>query len=151
LSYTTVLAEVKTVLDAVTGIGTTFDYQKRIPDGTITPRDTAFVTGGIYHVWFITRPSATVTSIGNSALNRSHIFNLIGYYEIDDSLTSEKTVQALCDVIVNDFWTTTGVQLNGVAEVIQPAQLIEFTIDRLYQVLCHRIVIELEVSENVDV
>lgn len=149
MSYTTILAEIKTILEGISGIGTVHDY-KRFSDNVTTLNNRA-VSSSKFHVWFITRRAAPSTSSGSTQVFREHEFVLEGWYAIDDANASEKTFQALCDTIMDEFNSSTNILLNGTADNIRSPQLEEFTIEgeTLAGVLCHKAIIIVYADEEV--
>ncbi len=148
MSYTTILAELKTDLDSVSGIGKVYDYF-RASDDLEKARET-FQKGRIFHVWMISRFAVDPSDAGTSGLSyRNHEFDLWGYYQIDDSEKSEKTFQALCDTVMDTFDTTANLQPTADSAMVEAAALLSFDQVLFAGVLCHRARIRLVVNEEV--
>ena len=109
---------------------------------------TLYVTGGIFHVWFITRVSMPSEPFKLKHVNRKHQFQLIGFYAIDDTSESEKTFQALCDTICDDFDKDENINFVGDTHKIKPAFLESFEPVEFVNTLCHRAIITLEIEEE---
>lgn len=147
MSYSTILAQVKTVLSGVSGTANVYDYWRYSSD--MTTLKSLFVSNGILHTWMITRTSASAEASLDSQVFRNHQFELTGFYQVDDSAESEKTFQALCDTIMNTFDQTSNFTLNATADQIQAAQLLEFTHVEFCGVLCHQARILITANEEV--
>lgn len=129
-------------------VGVVYDYIRR-PQTTKT-RDWKLVTESIFHVWFITRNRMPAIAGTSGQVLRDHTFQLIGYYQVDDTNASEKTFQELCDIVMDEFDTTSNLQLNNTAEQLQAAQLIEFnSFEERFSVICHEAIIEIVAIEEV--
>ena len=146
MSYSTILAELKTLLDAVTGIGTTFDYLPLLHDEQ-TLKST-FVSSGKLHAWIITRVNASGTNQTIAHTLRNHVFDIYGYYALDDANTSEKTFQQLCDTVMNKFDEQENIDLVASVYVIAPSQLLSFDPVMFCDVLCHRSIIRITAEEE---
>ena len=146
MSYSTILAELKTLLDAVTGIGVTFDYFPLSHDEQTLK--SSFVSSGKLHVWILTRANAPGTNQTIAHTLRNHVFDIYGYYAIDDANTSEKTFQQLCDTIMNKFDEEDNIALVSGTYVIAPAQLMSVEPVMFCDVLCHRAIIRITAEEE---
>lgn len=101
MSEATIRAQVKTVLEAVTGIGQVHDYRrtsKSVATFMQLQRSSGAVNG-----WTIYRRRAPADFNDNLTVTRRHYFVIAGLYELDDATASEKTVQALVDSIFAAF------------------------------------------------
>jgi len=146
MSYATILAQLKILLDAVTGIGTTFDYF-RLSHDEQTLKAT-FVSSGKLHAWIITRAQAPGENQTTRHTLRNHAFDIYGYYAIDDTNASEKTFQQLCDVVMNKLDEDDNIALVTNVYVIAPSQLISFEPVMFCDVLCHRAIIRITAEEE---
>lgn len=146
MSYSTISTQIKTLLDATTGIGQTYDYMKLSHNDQTNK--SLYVTNEIFHVWFITRTDMPSEPYKLKHVNRKHNFQLIGFYAIDDSSESEKTFQALCDTICNEFDKDENINFVGTTHKIKPAFLENFEPVEFVNVLCHRAIITLEIEEE---
>jgi hypothetical protein len=147
MSYSTILAQVKSTLEGVSGVANVYDYQRYSSD--LSTLKSLFVSNSIFHGWMITRVSAPATANITNQVFRQHQFELLGFYQVDDSLESEKTFQALCDTIMNTFDLTANLTLGGTADQIQAAQLLEFVQVEFVGVLCHHARILIQADEEV--
>ena len=146
MSYTIILTELKAQLDAVTGIGETYDYFRLVHDEQTI--HSTFVNSGILNVWIIQRSVIPGTSQTIDRTYRNHIFDLYGYYAVDDSNSSEKTFQQFCDVVMNKFDEIENIDLVTGVYIIQPSQLISFEHAMFCNVLCHRAIIRIATEEE---
>jgi hypothetical protein len=150
LSYSTILALLKTQLEAVTGIGRVHDYFRYSTSLQKLAHD-LFISDGIFHTWMITRVSFEPEAQTSFLVERAHAFDFWGYYQMSDSEASEKTFQALCDTICNKFDDDTNVVLSGSVDQPAPAQLLNFDIGVEFMgVLCHRAQIRITAYEEFD-
>jgi hypothetical protein len=106
MSEALIRAQVKTTLEAVTGIGAVHDYE-RYPRSladfflAMTSGSPALVNG-----WVIHRQSTAsfrVTLGVNGQIERAHDYKIAGFYQLDDSTGSEKDFQALLEAVFTAF------------------------------------------------
>lgn len=147
MSYSTILAQVKSTLEGVSGVANVNDYIRYSSD--LSVMKSLFVSNSVFHTWFITRTSAPSEASLDAQVFRRHNFELLGFYEVDDSLESEKTFQALCDTIMNTFDDDANLTLSGTCDQTQAAQLLEFSQVMFSDVLCHHARILLLCDEEV--
>lgn len=157
MSFTTVLVQIKAILDGVTGIANVYDYPKY--SGDWTTLNSLFVSNSKFHFWEIYRTSAlSGQSTGEpgglgSQIFRDHVFLLDGYYGVDNANASEKVFQALCDTIMDTYNSVTNRALGGTADLQIPAELVSFENLRYPPgrdvVLCHKAQIRIQASEEV--
>jgi len=98
VSYQLVRAEIKTLLEGVTGIGQVHDYRRF----DVEPDQINAVfqsTAGIINAWTIDRATTQAAPLTNTEITRTHRFVIRGYYELSDSTGSLKTFQALIESI----------------------------------------------------
>lgn len=146
MSLSTVRAKIKTLIEAVTGIGTVYDYKRYVNDWE-SYKD-KFISSDKLNTWEIQRLSVESSSYGGSGgrEDRKHDFIIRGFYGINDKLESEKTFQDLADLVINAFRDQP--DLSGVANIINFPITAEFTEGKLGQVLSHIVEIKLSVSER---
>ncbi|MBI3089276.1 MAG: hypothetical protein HYY96_01300 [Candidatus Tectomicrobia bacterium] len=145
MSYTTALAQIKAVLQGVTGIGTVHDYARwNVDDASFS---TLFVSSSIINFWTITRRETAERWDAVQHVVRRHTYLLRGYYGIDDSAATEKTFQSLVESVMTAFRTKT--TLNNVAELVQPPQLEKLDAERFSGLLVHHARVKLLVEERV--
>lgn len=150
MSYTTILALIKTQLEAVTGIGVVHDYFRYSDDLEKLGRE-LFERNGIFHTWMISRVSVEAEALTSFQVERTHAFDLWGYYQVNDSEATEKTFQALCDTVMNKFDADENVVLSASEDQPVPAQLVNFDIAVEFMgVLVHRAQIRLNIFEEFD-
>ena len=149
MSYSTILALIKTQLEAVTGIGKVHDYL-RLSDNLEKSGIELFTSNQILHTWMITRVSMPAVANTSFQVERRHEWDLIGFYQINDSEATEKTFQALCDTIMDKFDSGDNVVLDGNTDQEEPAQLVSFEAVDYMGVTCHRAIIRIMTFEEFD-
>ena len=127
MSYTTILANIKTQLEAVTGIGKVHDYMRFSAD-LEKHGDRLFKQNNIFHTWFITRDSFRSEAEVYYQVERWHTFSLWGFYQVDDGRSSEKTFQALADTVCNKFDEDSNIVFDANSDQPTPAVLEEFQV-----------------------
>ena len=146
MSLSTVRAQVKTVIEAVSNIGTVHDYERYSKDWS-TYKD-FFKSGSVINFTQILRPSFIRTVEGSDATERvTHNFLFKGAYSLDDSMATEKTCQDLVEGICQAFRDKP--KLQDTAEVV-----IYPITGRLFNgmfgnVLCHIYEIEVSIRERI--
>jgi hypothetical protein len=103
MSQATVLAKIKTVLEAVAGVGTVHDYprySRSLGAWLQLMRDGATVNG-----WVLHREKTTTTYDNHPTVMHEHHFRIAGIYELDDAAASPtaKIFQDTVDAIVTAF------------------------------------------------
>lgn len=119
MSQADILAEIKTIVAAVPGIGAVHDYER----SARSPADwlDIMTAGGIINGWTISREETAAEWEYHTANRLRHTFRIRGYYAVDDVNASEKTFQALVDAVRLAF---NGEEtLSGEALISGPAQL----------------------------
>lgn len=146
MSLSTIRSAIITILEAVTGIGKVYDYERyaKSPDGfklLFTSNDDKF------HVWQLTRESTEEISEMHTTNIRRHTMVIRGYYALKDANATAKTFQDLIETICEDL--RVDFQLGGIALQCLPPQVrivehVEFT-----GVLCHHAEIVLVCEEYI--
>ncbi|WP_298434577.1 hypothetical protein [Geobacter sp.] len=149
--YAAILADIKTILAAVPGVGTVHDYERQSADwsnfiGLFKDPGTGKILG-----WEITRRAAAEHQAG--VYLRHHQFVLKGYMGLQDAAGSSKVFQALCEEVCAMFRNAPAgagwEYRNGDEPDRAPAQ-IEIINDRMFGgVLCHCAEIALSVTERI--
>jgi hypothetical protein len=101
LSESLIRAQIKTILESVSGIGVVHNYV-RYPRSAGDLLKIMTNTSGIVNGWTISRsttPSKPITLGPFGLIERDHNFHISGLYEMDDTAASEITLQAICDAI----------------------------------------------------
>lgn len=146
MSETLLRAEIKTLMDSVTGIGVVHDYQRWITDwakflDAFKDKASKTVIG-----WQITRSGFDVAEFTSNKYKVTHKFKLIGIYALKDSAKSEHLFNAVVEAVVLKMLsnTITGAQGKSVPKLgaLQ---------ERVFgSVLCHYAEIDLPVTEIVE-
>jgi len=145
MSYATVLAQIKSVLEGVSGIANVQDYLRW--GATEAEVDAWAVSSSRLHTWWITRVATAENWDSTHHVLRRHTFRLQGVYALDDSAATEKTFQALIEDVMTAFRSKT--TLNNVAELVLPPQLEDSSLLPWGGVLCHGARIRLVAEERV--
>src|SRR3972149_5604779 len=103
MSYATILPLVKGILEDVDGVVNVHDYFRHVKD--LTTRDTRFLDSdnNRIHTWMITRDEAPSAGALDGYITRIHQIKLVGYYEVNDYIASEKNFQQLADTVADAF------------------------------------------------
>lgn len=133
MSEATVRAQVKTLLEAVSGIGAVHDYERfsRSPAKWLE----LMRSSGIVNGWEIHRAKTPSFRDNHPTMKRSHNFMISGIYELDDANESEKTFQAIIEAIYGKFrdnHTIGGTCINS-----DPLQVGDVSIDIIEKTLYH--------------
>lgn len=103
-------------------------------------------TNEIFHTWFPERVAVPSEATLGNQRRKHHNFDLWGYYQIDDSASSEHTFQVLIDTVTDLF--DTEITLKDEADIIQAAELLEKVDVKFCGFLCHRAQIRIIVEEE---
>lgn len=139
MSYTLILAQIDTVLDGVSDTENVYDYPRFTND--LATLDSRYINGGKFHFWFIERVGTTSEGHLGSDVERTHLFDLLHFYAVDDTNSSYKTFHQRLDNVMNTFDLLTNRTLSDTAKVMQPAVLLDAS-NVMYPpgdggVLCH--------------
>jgi hypothetical protein len=149
-NYLAIVADIKTKLTGIPGVGMVHDYERWTADWA---KFLAFFTDSTGKIlgWEITRAAASEHQAG--AFFRHHQFKLNGYMGLNDAKATSKAFQALCDEVCAAFrsvdTSTPWGYSNGDSPANSAAQ-IESINDRMFgNVLCHCAEISLSVTERI--
>ncbi|OPY15245.1 MAG: hypothetical protein A4E66_00164 [Syntrophus sp. PtaB.Bin001] len=124
MSEALIRAQIKAILEAVTGIGVVHDY-KRYARSIADFRKIMTPTGGTgVNGWVVSRQktaSRQATMGPKGQIERTHIFSISGIYALDDAAGSETTFQETIDAIFEAFKANG--TLNGTAISHQQIQV----------------------------
>lgn len=121
MSEAAIRAAIKTVLEAVTGIGPVHDYERYSRSLAIWLELMRPVSGLSVHGWVCHRESSGAMLDTMPTVHRTHRYRITGIYELDDATATEKTFQALIELIFAAFLVDT--QLGGVCESVEPLDI----------------------------
>ena len=122
MSEALIRAQIKSILEGVTGIGVVHDYNRyprSLADYLKLMTSSKKVNG-----WTISRqntPSEKKTAGVGGKFERRHRFSISGIYELDDAAGSEKTFQGILDAIFDAFKANG--DLNGTAQYHDQIQI----------------------------
>jgi hypothetical protein len=104
MSYVSITAQLKAILEAVTGLNEVYDYE---------PKE------------LLKYPCATITAqshqnlFNDTAANRrQYTFTIRCFYRTDDAATAESTLQGIADSVISAI--ETNVTLNGACDFARP-------------------------------
>ena len=106
-----------------------------------------FISNGILHVWWIERSATEGDERAGRDVNRIHIFTIWGFYQVDDSASSEVTFQTEIDRILNIL--DAAYTLTSTSDLSHVATLEEKVDVEFQGVLCHRAKIRLRAEEEI--
>jgi hypothetical protein len=149
MSFTTVLVEVKAVLESVNGVQNVHDYPRWSAD--FTRHKNLFVANGKFEFWQIERLAAPSEASLDGQVFRDHQFRLWYIREIDDATESEKLAQQIVDDVCNAFNQKANLNLDGTADQIKAAEMIEKTDGMVGGVLCNVFQVGIWANEEVTV
>jgi len=146
MSLSTVRTKMKTVIESVSGIGQVYDYQRYTHDWA-SYKD-LFQKSSKINTWDIMRIKNTSDPYGGSGgrEDRTHDFIVRGFYAVSDELASEKTFQALTDLVIDAFRNKP--DLDGVANILNFPITADFDNQMFGGVLCHTVAISISVAER---
>jgi len=148
MSYSTCLAQVKSILEGVTNIGQVHDYvrwNKDWPDLKTLFKVTSPTTQ--LRFWDITRKSSTEVTGATRTNERTHTFRIRGFITLDDSAATEKTFQNLVEDVATAFRNKP--TLNGYALNVEPLQINNIDHAMVGDCLCHMCESEISIQEEV--
>lgn len=153
MSYATILARIKTVLDAVSNKGLTHDYMRWAIDESafLDLAKTTISTVDQIRVWMIDYAGFAATGpwISRSAeAYRVHTFIIHGYLGLDDSVATAKTFATLAETVCSALDDDATLNSDALSISRVPCQL---DVDHVlfYSKLCHHATIALAVAEIV--
>lgn len=146
MSLSSVRTQVKTILEAVTGIGEVHDFERYSKDWA-TYKD-LFKSGSHINFTQILRPAFIRTVEGSDATERViHNFILKGGYSLKDEDATEKTCQDLVEAICQAFRDKP--KLQDTAEVVMYPIIGRIFNGMFGNVLCHIYEIDLSIRERI--
>lgn len=101
MSEATIRAQIKTVVEGVTGVGTVHDWQRH--SRSWATLKALYTSSGTVNSFTLYRVSCATERDTMPTLLRSHVFKIDGIRELDDANASEKTFQALLDALFTAF------------------------------------------------
>ncbi len=145
-NYTAILAQIKTLLESVPGVGNVYSRQRRTTSWSEFTTLFQHPTEDYLSGWMISRSGVQESRLTNIELATVHDFLLTGIYSVNDGLDSETTFQGHIEDVRDVF--RADYNLSGTAEFTDP--LTNITIDywMFGSVLCHRCTAHLAVHER---
>lgn len=147
MSYSGILAKLKTILQGATGVSANYvhDYSRHASDWSVFL--SLFKDTNKIHGYEITRRSLLEDAETSRTNKATHTFLIRGYYSLDDSAGTEKTFQGILENIRTAFRNQ--ITLDDTVLYIDPLQIIIFENRMFGSVLCHYTEINLSVTEEV--
>lgn len=145
MGYSTILANIKSTAEGVSGIGKVYDYERWAANWS-TVLSLFKTTGSIIHGWTISRVGThrRYNTIARDP-ERAHVFRLRGVYGLDDSAGSEKTFQGVINLLAQAF--DDNMTLSGACDTLAPEwgpmagdaglQIVEVDVRAFGTILCH--------------
>ena len=157
MSLDIIRAELKTILEGVSGMGKVHDYQRLTHEWKTYQK--LFTKDSLVNMWEIERPEVSrwiAATLGpNGGVERViHHFILRGFYRINDEQESEKTFQNIVEGVCQSFRAVPQLALTDPpAEMVyesdkSPLGATVFK-DMLGVVLCHVAEVNISVQEKV--
>jgi hypothetical protein len=147
MSLALIRTQIKTKLEAISGVEHVYDY-KRFCSDWATYKD-LFIKDAKVNTWEIERKSFSRTGRGGSGdiEDAIHEFIIRGFYSFYDALTTEKTFQDLVETICASFINDP--TLGGKAKIVHMPITGEFATAMLGQVLCHVVQINITIEDRI--
>lgn len=147
MSLSLIRTQIKTKLEAISGVEKVYDY-KRFSSDLATYKD-LFVKDSRVNTWEIERKTFSRTARGGSGdiEDTTHNFIIRGFYSSYDILATEKTFQDLVETICASFINDP--TLGGKAKIVHMPITGEFGTVMLGSVLCHTVNINISIEERI--
>jgi hypothetical protein len=145
MSETAIRAQIKTNLEAVTGIGVVHNYERY--SRSFAQFLSLMTSSGTVNGWMIHREANSNTRQVGGRIERYHTYRIFGIYEMDDASASEVTLQALLELIYAAFIDDP--RLSGTAAGTEPIQIESIDADEFGGRLYHTAELILEVMERI--
>jgi len=148
MSYSAILALLKTIVDSVDGTGKVHDYQRLAQNEQ--QFISFFVTNKVVNGWQITRRSTPQKfedskEKDGTLIEAIHEYILTGFRGIDDANASEKTFQVLAETVSDALASDTTLQAAGYN--IGAPQILVVEPRAFGHVLCHVAEISIQIAE----
>jgi hypothetical protein len=151
MSEALITAQIKIIMESVTGIGVVHDYFRYVRSWadwlalmthTVSSPPSSKING-----WMFQRQKTTSSKLASGYIENVHTYNFLGLYEIDDAGASGKAFEAILDAIQDKFKDYPN--LNGTVWVHDLIQIDEVGIDDYENVSYHYAGLSLTVHERV--
>lgn len=150
MSYTTVIAQIETVLKSATGVvsATVYTYQVLVRDTAVYISKFKDTTNNVIHGYIITRVNFNeIREAGRSNLRTSK-WVIRGYYSIGSAGATEITFQGIVDNIATKF--AADPTLSGTVISVENFSLDNFDAGMWGDVLCHFAEMSLTTQEQIN-
>ena len=149
MAYATILAQIKTYMEAVTNCGLVYDYVRWHKDMPAMLALFKTTIGGVSQIrfWDISRTKTLEVNKVSKENLRIYTFRIRGFLSLDDSAATETTFQTLIELVCAKFRNVP--TLNATAEAVFPIQVLNTTHVMIGDVLCHMVEMDLTIEESV--
>lgn len=147
MSLALIKTQIKTKLEAISGVEKVYDYKRYCNDWV--SYQNLFIKDSRVNTWEIERNSfSRVSHGGNGDIEDvTHNFIIRGFYSFSDSLATEKTFQNLVEIICASFMNDP--TLTGKAKIVHMPIEGTFTLNKLGDILCHVVEIKINIEERI--
>jgi hypothetical protein len=145
MSEANIRAQIKTLIQGVTGIGIVHDYERW--SRSLAEFLALMASSNKVNGWMIHRQQSTSDWQSNGEILVTHTYKISGIYELDDANASEGSFQILVDGIFTAF--KSAITLNGQALRCHPIQIENVDVDEFGGRLFHSAQLSLSVEEIV--
>jgi len=147
MSLALIRTQIKTKLEAISGVENVYDYKRFCSD--LTTYNTLFVKDSKVNTWEIERTSFERIGHGGSGdvEDVNNTFIISGFYSFYDELATEKTFQDLIETICASFISDP--TLGGTANIVHIPITGEFSMVMLGAVLCHKCDITINIDDRI--
>lgn len=149
MSLSTIRTQIKTLIQNIITeeIGTVYDYKRFCND--LSTYKELFIKNRKVNTWEIERTSFSSGERGGSGgiEDKTHDFIIRGFYALDDSLASDKVfqdsyVEPVCQQFMNNP------TLNGLVEIVNLPLTGNISMQKLGDILCHKVEIKIAITER---
>lgn len=148
MALSDIRTQIKSNIQTATNLDkTVYDYERYSKD--MKAAKELFIEDDILHTWDVRRVDfIREHQAGHGGvIYITHMFELRGYYRFNDTLESEKTFSdTIVDTICRQF--EGDIQLGGYAQIINNPIKGTLSQEMFCNVLCHKVIINLEVIER---
>ena len=147
MSLSLIRTQIKTKLEAISGVENVYDY-KRFCSDLATYKD-LFIKDSKVNTWDIERTNFERIGHGGSGdvEDINHTFVIRGFYSFYNELATEKTFQDLVETICASFINDP--TLGGYANIVHIPIIGEFSTVMLGAVLCHAVNIVINIGDRI--
>lgn len=148
MAYQAVKDGLLTLIAGVSGVENVYGYLRNIE--TRVKRNALVIVSSskTLHTWQLRRVAAPSEGSLDGDVIRTHVFELQGWYQIEDANDSDETFQLLIEAIMDELNANRTIVSS--AHISDSAQLKVVDDEMFVGVLCHHCIIEISVEDDVD-